>query len=264
MTEPAAFTRHLDFEAIENFRDFGGYDTACGRGLKAGVLYRSANHSYATPADLERMAALGPAAVVDLRRPEERTREPSRRWAGFAGEVIENDIASAHPDWVDSMAGLRELTPEWFHADGLHYYRGAPLEPRHIDLFRRYFQTLAQAQGPIVVHCAAGKDRTGLICALTHHIAGVHPDDLMADYLLTNDESRMARKMGFLRPWLEQAVGMLASDAALRVAVSVHPEYLETAFAVMRESHGSIDGYLTGALGVDGVLRDRLRERLLG
>jgi protein tyrosine/serine phosphatase len=257
-------TRHIDFDGIENFRDFGGYATACGRGVRRGLLYRSANHHYATDADLQRLREMGVAAIVDLRRSEERQREPSRRWDGFAGAVIENDIVSSHPDWTHVMKGVSELTPEWFYQDGLKYYRNAPFEPRHVDLFRRYFHALAEAEGPIVVHCAAGKDRTGLICALTHHIAGVHRDDLMADYLLTNDESRMARKVAFLGPWLEKQVGLTASDAALRVAVSVHPEYLETAFAVIEAAHGSIDGYLGAAIGVDEALRARIQARVLG
>jgi protein-tyrosine phosphatase len=122
---------------------------------------------------------------------------------------------------------------------------------------------LAQSDGPIVVHCAAGKDRTGLICALTHHAAGVSHDDIMADYLLTNDEARMARKMDFLGPWLEKQVGIRPSDAALRVAVSVHADYLDIAFAVILERHGGLDAYLTEVLGVDETLRERLHARLL-
>jgi len=101
-----------------------------------------------------------------------------------------------------------------------------------------YFRELADGQGPIVVHCAAGKDRTGLICALTHHVAGVSRDDMMADYLLTNDESRLARKMDFLGPWIEKQVGLTAPREALRVAVSVNADYLETAFGVIAERHG--------------------------
>jgi protein-tyrosine phosphatase len=255
-------TRHIDFEGIENFRDFGGYDTVHGRPLKRGLLYRSANHAYATDADLARMSELELAAIIDLRRPEERAKEPSKRWPGFGAAVIENDILSDHADWTSAMQGA-EVNADWFFNDGMAYYRRAPHEPRHIDLFRRYFHTLADATGPIVVHCAAGKDRTGLICALTHHLAGVHADDLMADYLLTNDESRLARKISFLGPWLRDTVGKTVDEAALRVAVSVHPEYLETAFAVIREAHGSLDGYLSDVLGVDAALRERLQARLL-
>jgi len=251
-------TRHIDFEGIENFRDFGGYDTTHGRPLKRGLLYRSANHAY-----LERMRELGLAAIIDLRRPDERQREPSKRWSDFQAQVVENDIDSEHADWIETMKGVA-ITPQWFRDDGMGYYKRAAYEARHLDLYRRYFQTLGQADGAIVVHCAAGKDRTGLICALTHHIAGVHPDDIMADYLLTNDESRIARKMAFLGPYLQQNMGQTVSDEALRVAVCVHPEYLETAFGVIRETHGSLDGYLTEALGVDAALRERIHERLLG
>jgi protein-tyrosine phosphatase len=256
-------TRHIDFDGIENFRDFGGYDTASGRPVKRGLLYRSANHAYASDADLARMRDLGLAAIIDLRRTEERTREPSKRWPGFGAAVVENDILSNHADWAQSMKGA-QVDAQWFFDDGMGYYRRAPFEARHIDLFTRYFQTLASADGAIVVHCAAGKDRTGLICALTHHVLGVSADDIMADYLLTNDESRMARKMAFLGPWLRDTVGKTVDEAGLRVAVSVNAAYLETAFAVIREAHGSIDGYLTDALGVDGALRGRLQARLLG
>jgi len=255
-------SRHIDFEGIENFRDFGGYDTRHGRPLKRGLLYRSANHAYATDADLERMAQLDLAAIVDLRRTQERTREPSRRWPGFGAAVVENDILSDHGDWVDLMKG-QVVDADWFFRDGLGYYVKAPFEPRHIDLFSRYFRLLAEADGPIVVHCAAGKDRTGLICALTHHMAGVGEADIAADYLLTNDEARMARKMSFLGPWLRDTAHVEVDEAALRVAVSVHPQYLQTAFEVIGERCGSIDAYLADVLGVDEALKDRLHARLL-
>jgi protein-tyrosine phosphatase len=256
-------TRHIDFDGIENFRDFGGYDTVHGRPLKQGLLYRSANHAYASDADLARMREMGLATIIDLRRTEERAREPAKRWAGFNAQVIENDIVSDHADWAVMMRGVSEVTPQWFYDDGMGYYRRAPFEPRHLDLFSRYFRRLAETDGPIVVHCAAGKDRTGLICALTHHLAGVSHDDLMADYLLTNDEARMARKMSFLGPWLKTNAGVSASDEALRVAVSVHADYLDTAFAVIVERHGGLDAYLEDVLGVDAALRERLHARLL-
>jgi protein-tyrosine phosphatase len=255
-------TRHIDFEGIENFRDFGGYDTRHGRPMKTGVLYRSANHAYATDDDLKRMADLGLAAIIDLRRKFEREREPSKRWPGFGAAVIENDILSDHPDWADLMKDVT-VDADWFFQDTLGYNKRAPFEARHIDLFSRYFRTLADTDGAIVVHCAAGKDRTGLICALTHHIAGVHPDDIMADYLLTNDEARLRRKMDFLRGWLREVAHQDVGDEALRVAVGVNPAYLEAAFQVIQDAHGSTDNYLRDVLGVDDAQRERLHERLL-
>ena len=84
-------TRKIAFDAIENFRDFGDYPVG-DRRLKRGVLYRAAHQSEATEADLEAMRALGLSVIVDLRRPNERERSPSRRWEGFDGLVIQNDI----------------------------------------------------------------------------------------------------------------------------------------------------------------------------
>ena len=254
--------RHIDFDGIENFRDFGGYDTVSGRKVKSGLLYRSANHAYASDADLDRMRKLGLAAIVDLRRTEERTREPSKRWPGFGAAVVENDILSDHADWIETMRGV-EVNAQWFFDDAMSYYRTAPFQARHIDLFRRYFLTLADTPGPIVVHCAAGKDRTGIICALTHHLLGVNSDDILADYLLTNDEARMARKIAFLGPWLRDTVDKTVDEAGLRVAVSVNAAYLETAVSVIGKAHGSLDNYLTEVLGVDAGLRERLQDRLL-
>src|SRR5262245_24069688 len=95
--------RHLDFEGIENFRDFGGYATACGGRLATGRLFRSGHHATATDADLARLADLGIAAIVDLRHSAEREREPSRRWDACAAEIIDNDITSDGADWVAKL-----------------------------------------------------------------------------------------------------------------------------------------------------------------
>ena len=256
-------TRHIDFEGIDNFRDLGGYDTACGRGMKAGVVYRSANHGQATDADLAKMADLGITTIVDLRRRRERDREPSRRWSGFAGQVIENDIEGVEVDWAEGIAAAERVDADWFRQDSLGFYREAPHQPRHVDLFRRYFQALAETNGALVVHCAAGKDRTGLICALTHHIAGVHRDDTLADYLMTNNEARMAARIDFLRSYILDLTGKLVDDEGLRQAASVHPDYLDHGLSVISQSHGNIDNYLAEVLGVDSALRGKIEARIL-
>jgi protein tyrosine/serine phosphatase len=145
----------------------------------------------------------------------------------------------------------------------LDYYRKAPFQRRHIDLYSRYFQALAEAQGPVLVHCAAGKDRTGIICALTHHIAGVHDDDILADYLLTNDPDRLTARLPLIREAIRESAGRVADDEVLMVAMRVEAEYLAESFAVIRAEYGSLDGYLDRALGLDEALRGRLHERLL-
>ena len=255
--------RHIEFEGIDNFRDFGGYGTACGRGLKAGRLFRSANHAYATDGDLAALRDLGVGVIVDLRRRREREREPSRRWEGFAGAVIENDIDGPEHDWADALKAASSVNADWFFQDSLDFYRAAPHAERMVDLFSRYFRTLAETEGAVVVHCAAGKDRTGMICALTHHIAGVHRDDTMADYLATNDAAAIDKRVEFLGPWIRDLTGVTVDDAGLRQAVSVHEAFLAEAFAVMTERHGSVDNYLAEVLGVDAALRDAIAARIL-
>jgi protein tyrosine/serine phosphatase len=144
------------------------------------------------------------------------------------------------------------------------YYRAAPVQRRHIDLYQRYFRALAETTGPILVHCAAGKDRTGIICALTHHVAGVHDDDIVADYLLTNNHERMVARLPLMREYVtETAGGRVPSDEALMTAMRVEADYLEEAFRVMREAHGSLDGYLDDVLGLNPEIRERLHDRLL-
>jgi len=255
-------TRHIALEGVDNFRDFGDYPTVGGRRLKRGALYRSASHSRATDADLERLAALEIAVVVDLRRREEREREPSRRPANFTGRVIANDTGDEEDSWFAHIASA-DLTAESFRAYLVDYYRAAPFDARHIDLFARYFQALAAADGPVLIHCAAGKDRTGILAALTHHLAGVHPDDIAGDYLLTNDPERMARRLPLVSQAIRVASGRVPDEAAVMTAMGVDTLYLDTAFGAMAERFGSVDTYLERALGLDSAVRDAVAERLL-
>jgi protein tyrosine/serine phosphatase len=198
--------RHIDFEGIDNFRDFGGYATASGRGLKQGVLYRSGHHARATDPDLKGLSGLGVTTIVDLRNPRERVREPSRRWRGFASRVIENDTDDGAGDWAEGLK-VGDIDARRFHDDGVRFYGEAPFNRRYLALFRHYFQALAEIDGPMIVHCTAGKDRTGIVCAFTHHIAGVPRDDMLADYLLTNDEDRIGRRIAHFGPWLRKHTG---------------------------------------------------------
>lgn len=258
-------TRRIPFEGIENFRDFGGYDTACGRGLKTGLLYRSGHHGAATDADLQQMAGLGLSVIVDLRRPNERERFPHRPWPEGAGPVvITSDAEQEHSqEWMDFIKES-DLTEASFRDYMLNYYRTAPVDPRYLDLYRRYFEALAATDGAILVHCAAGKDRTGVICALTHHVAGVHEDDILADYLATNDPVRAAARAETIKGFIHELTGRTPGDGVIRYIVGVEPEFLDAALGVMRERHGSIDGYLEAAIGLSPNLREQIRGHLLG
>src|SRR5580658_10336925 len=130
--------RIVNLDGVDNFRDFGGYGASGGRRLRTGRLYRSAHHGEASDADLEAMAALGIAVIVDLRRGEERERVPSRRHARFAGVVIENDSDEATADPWLTFVKMSDVSEAAFRGYLLGYYRHAPFEARHLDLFSRY------------------------------------------------------------------------------------------------------------------------------
>ncbi len=255
--------RVIALEGVENFRDFGGYRTADGRVLRRGRLLRSGHHAGASDTDLGRFAEMDVRTIVDLRRLSERLAQPSRRHPGFAGQVIESP--DGEPGEAPHITFLRntDLTEENARGFMLDTYRAMPFDARHLDLFRRYFQALEEGEGAVLIHCAAGKDRTGLLAALTHHLAGVEREDLLADYLLTNTAVRLEQRAPEVALRIESAYGRKASDAAVRAFLGVEPGFLEAAFAAIEARHGSLDAYLETALGLDAGRRARIRERLL-
>ena len=255
--------RIVRLEGVGNFRDFGDYAAAGGRRVKRGKLYRSAHHAQATDADLETIAALGLAAVVDLRRGEERERMPSRRHDGFAALVIENPTNEATSDpWIEFIKAS-DASATAFRDYLMNYMRAAPFEGRHVDLFSRYFRALAEVEGPVLIHCAAGKDRTGLLAALTHRMLGVGEDDIFADYLLTNAAARIEERMHLVADVIKEHAGRTPSDEAVRTAMAVEAGYLTAAFGAIEAAHGDVDAYLADVLGVDGHAREAIEARLL-
>ena len=150
---------------------------------------------------------------------------------------------------------MREWMREW--------YRAAPFEEQHVELFGLYLASLAESRGPVLIHCAAGKDRTGLLAALTHHVLGVASEHIEHDYLLTNNEAILSRFLPILRESITRASGRVPDPEALRASVWIEAEYLRASFAVMAERFGSLDGYLQEGLGIDAARQAAIRECLL-
>lgn len=259
-TAPPGWTRVHAFEAISNFRDFGGYRAVDGREVVTGRLFRAANQALATDADLTRLAALGLDVVVDLRRPTERAGQPSRRPAGWLAEVIENDFGDEPEPPHITFLRQGDLSTETIESYLQGYYRAALFEERHVDLFSRCFAALKTLDGAILIHCAAGKDRTGLLVALIQQALGVHRDDVIADYLLTNATSLVADRMDTVRKTLADGLGRDVPEAAVRAFLGVEARYLDTALRAATERFGSIDNYLR-ELKVSAADQQALVER---
>ena len=253
--------RVLPLEGVNNFRDYGGYAVAGGGRLRSGVLWRSAQHALASDADLEAIHGLGLATVVDLRGPSERDGNPCRRHPDFAAQVFvypqETAGLALHTEAADGKPSRQDA-----EAAMLRLYDGIAFRPNLIPMLRCYFGVVARDEGPSLVHCVAGKDRTGFAVAVLQRLLGVHPDDVMADYMLTNEASRLEQRIA-ARAFEDMPRYAGLDEATIRALWGVAPEYLDAAFAAVAAQHPSLEAYAADVLHLDDKTLGRIRERLI-
>jgi protein-tyrosine phosphatase len=238
--------RHIALEDALNFRDLGGYETTDGRRVRWRTLFRADGLARLTPSDLDVVRSLGIATVLDLRSTTE------LEYGRFPTDAI--PVAFHHLPIVEETMDPRK-------------YRLAPgkLGERYEELARFGAPQIATALGiladpashPVVFHCTVGKDRTGVLAAVTLALLGVPDETIIADYVLSGPAVTALRER-----WR-------AHNPEVGAALDEHPETFSAAptniswlFARLRAEHGSIEGYAesTGA-GADVV--DRLRRSLL-
>lgn len=262
-TEPAS--RFIPLDGVFNFRDFGGYLTNDGGRVRSGRLFRSAHLARASAADQERLIELGVAVSVDLRRPGERRAEPCAWPAAATPRIIASDLGVEEdlPPHIRFLRDADSLTAETTRGYMLSTYERLPYEDRHVEAFRGAFSALAAGEGPLHVHCAAGKDRTGVLCALIHAALGVSQADIFHDYDLTNRQDALEGILEQATVRFEQRVGRAITADQLRPMVAVHDEYLETAFDAIDRRSGGVDGYLTEILGVSDEDRRAIQSALV-
>lgn len=253
--------RLLPFEAIYNFRDYGGYAGAEGF-VARGRLFRSGQHARASDTDLKAVEALGISTVVDLRRQNERLKEPSRRPENWQGQVLSSDLGGDGE--APHMRFLREedLTADSGRRYMANAYSRMPYEAGHIALFKAHFTALATTEGGSLIHCAAGKDRTGLLAALTHKVLGVSDEDMLADYLATNTAIRLEERADQFAQWLHRRTGKAVSNAAVVAFFGVEADFINNAWRAIDQTHGGVSQYLEQVLGIDQVMMATIRQRL--
>lgn len=130
------------------------------------------------------------------------------------------------------------------------------------SILRRFFTALAAGEGASLVHCAAGKDRTGIAVDLLHHILGVHPDDAMHDYLLTNHSPRNEERIAHGMQLLGEKYGA-GDEATARVLMGVDAEFLNAARDSVQSRFGDPDRYLDAVLQVDAAKQAAIKEQLV-
>jgi len=253
---------HLD--AVPNFRDIGGHRTANSRRIRKGRVFRSGHLANATNADLQVLQQLGIGTVLDLRDPSDVSVQGEDRLPDGATLV-------QIPGAVDTNASIYALfddgTPEEIEqtfplgaarelmlTSAIDWSRDESRRERLAEIIRWVIKT----DTPTLIHCAAGKDRTGFASAVIQWALGAPENVIVDDYLRSNEERR------------EEIAAMLLTLQARGVAHDLlepfmvqREEYMRSYLHAARELWGDVDGYLRMGLGLSDEEVAALRHYLL-
>lgn len=255
-------SRILTFEKIINFRDFGDYPTQDGGHIKPGRLFRSAHLSSASDADVIKLAELNIGLISDLRHKPERMRQPNRLPDGNTIKVVEFPDP---PNASETMAPHEAFTKYDLQKadDAREYMRGSylarPNDPAFQDSFAQTLKFMAETGKPILIHCAAGKDRTGTLGALILGALGVSPDVIMEDYMLTMQAVDIESFLTPAAKSMSEKYDRLLDPDMLRPLFHVEPDYLEQSLKTI----GHMDDYLRDALRITDSERAQMRAHYL-
>ena len=236
----------------DNFRDVAGTGEGYavpGGHLRRYTIYRSGQLEV-DGADLAFLESLGIVAVHDLRLDEELVRHPDAEIRGARRE-------HHHVDGIPITAELRDADET--HTCMVDGYRSFVTDPVRRRGFASVLRAVAETEGPQLLHCAGGKDRTGWAVALLQHVAGLDREAILHDYMLTNEYAAASQEA--LRERFH-AEGGDAMVATFEPALGVLPEYLDAALAEADAAYGGTDAYLRDGLALEDHHLMQLREQL--
>lgn len=251
--------RTLTFAGALNLRDFGGYATADGRRVRRHCLYRSGNLSYLSEEARRTFSELGIKLICDLRHEDEKLREPTPVFDPDPRR-LEIPISPGSGARLTQASRKGELTLE----QRIDYMIAVnrDLARDHTDDYARMFEGLLELEeGAFLVHCSAGKDRTGFACALILHVLGVQEETVLEDYLQTNAAMNFTEFQRRLMAVYDYRIPD-DRDSALAL-LGVRPEYLKAAFETIESEFESVEHYLEWAIGLDQAARELLRSRFI-
>jgi protein-tyrosine phosphatase len=239
--------RHLNLQGASNFRDLGGYPTADGRLTRWRMIFRSNHLGQLSESDVAIVRDLGVKSAFDFRGVEER----AGGVCGMAGITVHS-----LPIEPTVVAALRErlaqgtLTAPAALDIMRESYRNYVRHNTHS--FRALFAHLLEDHAPLVIHCTAGKDRTGFASALILHALGVADEVIAEDYLLTNRYYRRdTSPASDLPDDVRDAIG------------SVEASYLAAGFEAVRAEYGDLEAYLRDGLRLGAAEHAALKARYL-
>lgn len=226
-------------KTIHNFRDCGGYATTDGQRMRTGRLYRSGTLDDAREADLHTVQAIGLKTIVDLRAPREKKQELPRL-DGLRRIDVPIELENRVREKVQPLMTKRGAEGEVI--DILQQmYRDLADEawPQASELFKILLNADAY---PVLIHCRAGKDRTGFMCALVQQAVGVERAAILQDYCETNNH------FGLVSPRMERMMKIMSLGKLqmenVRASLAAREEYLQAALDRIERNHGGMTAYL--------------------
>ena len=239
---------------IPNFRDIGGIVVADGRRIRSGLLLRSAALAGAKSDGLDRLQAGGLAHVVDLRTDQEISDRPDPHMEG----VAEHHMDVFGPTKAQGVADLSDLAIDTSQAltSMLSAYRNMVALPSAHEAYRQ-FLGLALRGEPLLFHCTEGKDRTGWGANLLLTLLTASEDQIQADYLQSN--TGLIEQNAAFRKQITATTPDI-SPAVMDIYLGVEPAYLQAARDEADRRFGSLQGYITEALGFDAASVTELRR----
>ncbi len=240
-----------------NLRDLGGLLAADGRRVRRGRLIRSGELSGLTTTGATCLLQLGLSGIVDFRSASERKAAPTRalelgtvrRWQSDADERLGEPLPALRR-CLASPAQSRQVV--------IDIYRDMAFR-QHAN-FRLLFEAVLTGQ-PVLFHCAAGKDRTGVGAALLLSVLGVSRDQIRHDYLLSNAAQTDIRTRFLLLPGAE--IALEAPDEHWAPLMTADADYLDAMFGEVERRHGNVERYATEVLGLQARQLEHLRNALL-
>lgn len=266
--------RVLKIDGAVNFRDLGGYVAKDGRSVKSGIIYRSAQLDRLSDDSIQCMLKMNVQTVIDLRFADETKRYPTIREAvpnaqisAWQDDVIPNQTPKSDDIQRTWQASLESNDPSQVReAMRVNYPKKLY---SHRNIYRKMILRLANGHLPLIFHCAAGKDRTGVAAALVLSLLGVDNEQIIENYLITQQETQH-----LLEKWMSGGAGQNDPDDFQQKLASYPPElvqpifdadpvYINTLLDYVQEQYGSFKQYAIQILELNEMDIERLKDKLL-